>query len=202
MYFIFKFFKKIKPKIIRGCKFEKDTAVEGGSELLFTTIDSHSYCGYDCRIHHSKIGKYVSIGDNVTIGMQNHRMDLISTSPCFVKQKDSIKEKYFDAQLPPTKTTIIGNDVWIGSNVVIKAGVKLGNGCIIGTGSVVTKDVQPYSIVGGNPASLIRFRFDSLTIEKLQKYCWWDLSETIIKENNGFFGDAKVFIEWYESLHK
>ena len=69
---------------------------------------------------------------------------------------------------------VIGNDVWIGYEAVIMPGVKIGDGAIVGTRSVVTKDVQPYTIVGGAPAKPIRKRFDGATIEKLEALRWWD----------------------------
>lgn len=69
---------------------------------------------------------------------------------------------------------VIGNDVWIGYEAIIRAGVKIGNGAIIGTRSIVTKDVQPYEIVAGTPAKVIRKRFDQETIELLEKLKWWD----------------------------
>jgi virginiamycin A acetyltransferase len=70
--------------------------------------------------------------------------------------------------------TVIGNDVWIGNSVTIMPGVHIGDGAIIGTNSVVTKNIEAYSIVGGNPATLIRKRFDDETIELLLKLKWWD----------------------------
>lgn len=79
--------------------------------------------------------------------------------------------------------TIIGNDVWIGYEAVIMPGVKIGDGAIIGTHAVVTKDVPPYTIVGGVPAKPIRKRFDDATIEKLEALRWWDWNEKKIKRN-------------------
>ena len=164
-----------------------------------SSFEKHSYCGYDCKIYHVEIGSFSSIGDSVLIGLQNHRMDLISTSPCFVSQKDSIKFKAFNGKLVKPGTTIIGNDVWIGERSIIKAGIKIGNGCVIGMGSVVTKDVPPYAIVAGNPAKIIRFRFDKEICEKLEEYKWWLLSDEDLIKNNGFDGNPLVFIKWFEN---
>ena len=79
--------------------------------------------------------------------------------------------------------TVIGNDVWIGYEAVIMSGVKIGDGAIIGTRAVVTKDVPPYTIVGGVPAKPIRRRFDDETIEKLESLRWWDWDCEKIKRN-------------------
>ena len=78
---------------------------------------------------------------------------------------------------------VIGNDVWIGYEAVIMAGVHIGDGAIIGTRAVVTKDVPPYTIVGGLPAKKIRSRFDDKTIELLQQLKWWDWDTKKIKDN-------------------
>lgn len=196
MYILPKILRKLRPAIVRKCNFSKDVAYEGGSILLNTKIDSHSYCGYDCKIFYSSIGKYTSIGDKVVIGLQDHRIDLLSSSPCFIKGKDSVKARYFDGELNNPKQTIIGNDVWIGENAMIKAGVVLGDGCVVGMGSVVTKDVPPYAIVAGNPAKIIRFRFDQKTIEFLLQYKWWELDEKTLSRLNGFDGKVDNFIAW------
>jgi virginiamycin A acetyltransferase len=77
---------------------------------------------------------------------------------------------------------VIGNDVWIGNSVTIMPGIKIGHGAIIGTNSLVTKDVEPYAIVGGNPVKLIRKRFDDYVIDFLLNLSWWDLEIEKITE--------------------
>jgi hypothetical protein len=88
-------------------------------------------------------------------------------------------KKYFDNEF----LTEIGSDVWIGANAVIKAGLKIGNGAVIGAGAVVTKDVEPYAIVAGVPAKLIRYRFTELQIKFLLESKWWERSDAWLKEN-------------------
>jgi hypothetical protein len=92
---------------------------------------------------------------------------------------------------------IIGNDVWIGAKSTIMSGVKIGHGAIVAAGAVVTKDVQPYSVVGGNPAKHIKFRFDEKQIEKLLEISWWDWEESKIKEEAMLLWSADInyFIE-------
>ena len=94
----------------------------------------------------------------------------------------------------PSKTTVIGNDVWIGESVVIIDGLKIGTGSIIAAGAVVTKDVEPYSIVGGVPAKLIRFRFEKDIVQKLLNSKWWELSETEFIDNISTFNSSVKFI--------
>ena len=89
----------------------------------------------------------------------------------------------------------IGNDVWIGANVIILSGVSIGDGAIIAAGAVVTKDVEDYSIVGGVPAKLIKYRFSKEQIHRLQKIKWWDWSHEKIEEHIEEFYQPDVFVE-------
>ena len=93
---------------------------------------------------------------------------------------------------PNKGDTVIGNDVWIGFNATIMPGVHIGNGAIIGTNALVTKDVPDYAIVGGNPAKLIRMRFDQETREKLLEIKWWDWSIDKILANLNMLLDTKL----------
>jgi acetyltransferase-like isoleucine patch superfamily enzyme len=127
------------------------------------------------------IGKYCSISRNVTIFLgSEHRIDWVSTYPFPVIWEDA---KSITGH-PSTKgDVIIGNDVWIGYEVTILSGVHIGDGAAIGACSVVTKDVPPYAIVAGNPARVLRYRFDEGTIKKLLKIKWWDWPDEKVKKN-------------------
>jgi len=119
-----------------------------------------------------KIGKFCSIAAGTTILLAGeHRMDWVTTFPFNGLVKEAMK--YHDR--PYTKgDVVIGNDVWIALNAMILSGVTIGNGAVVAAGSVVTRDVPAYAIVGGNPARLIRYRFEPHVIDKLQKMAWWD----------------------------
>jgi len=131
-----------------------------------------------------KIGKFCSIAENVTIFLGGeHRTDWITTYPFSALNKDWPEAQRINGH-PKTKgDVIIGNDVWIGRGVVILSGVKIGNGAVIGTQSVVTRDVPAYTIVAGNPAKIIRQRFDQEDINKLEKLKWWNWSKEKILNN-------------------
>ena len=121
------------------------------------------------------IGKFCQIGANVEFVMNgaNHQTNAVSTYPFYIFngwEQDSPSME----NLPIKGDTIVGNDVWIGENVTIMPGVKIGDGVIIGKCSVVTNDIPPYSIVGGNPAKIIRKRFDDEMIDLLLELKWWD----------------------------
>ncbi len=128
------------------------------------------------------IGRYCSIGSGAVFmmaGNQGHRNDWISTFPFFYIDN----ENFADAEdgFQRAGDTIVGNDVWIGSEAMIMSGVKIGDGAIIASRAVVTKDVAPYEVVGSNPAKHIKFRFSESEIDMLLEMKWWDWSESLIK---------------------
>lgn len=144
------------------------------------------------------IGNFCSIASNLTIyyGHGFHDSKAISTYPfgyvTFGKEKFNFGKTNGDI--------VIGNDVWIGDNVTIMSGVKVGDGSILGTNSHIIKDVEPYSIVGGNPAKLIKYRFSDETISKLLKIQWWNWDDDRIsefqKQLNGY--NIEEFIKIFE----
>lgn len=127
-----------------------------------------------------KIGKYCSIAKGSKILLvAEHHVEWITTYPFHPFFPDA-REYTLE---PGTKgDVIIGNDVWIGTEAIILSGVHIGNGAVIGAGSVVTKHIEPYSIVVGNPARHVRFRFSIENIVKLEKIAWWDWPLTKVRE--------------------
>ena len=143
---------------------------------------------YHYPINHDKlvIGKFCSIacGAKFLFNSANHTMASLSTYPfpLFFDEWKLEKKNVMEAW-DNKGDIIVGNDVWIGYEAVILAGVTIGDGAIIGTRAVVTKDVPPYTVVGGVPAKPIRKRFNDATITELLKLKWWDWSEEKISQN-------------------
>lgn len=134
------------------------------------------------------IGKFCMIASDVKFIMNgaNHKMDGITAYPFYIFGKDWASSAPESKDLPYKGDTIIENDVWIGHNVTIMPGVKIGNGAIISTNSTVIKNVEPYSIVGGNPAKEIKKRFSEDKINELLQLKWWDWEIEKITENLEF----------------
>lgn len=128
------------------------------------------------------IGSYCSIGSGAVFmmaGNQGHRNDWVSTFPFYYQNNDS-----FDGAVDGFEKagdTVIGNDVWIGTEAMIMSGVKVGDGAIIASRAVVTEDVEPYAVVGSNPAKHIRYRFAQEEIAMLLEMQWWNWSEEDLK---------------------
>jgi Acetyltransferase (isoleucine patch superfamily) len=131
------------------------------------------------------IGKFCAIARGVKFIMNgaNHKLSGISTYPFQIFGNGWEKVMPKPGDLPYKGDTIVGNDVWIGYEALIMPGVKIGNGAIISSRSVVVSDVPPYAVVGGNPAKTIKLRFEPGVISSLEKLAWWDWPAGKITEN-------------------
>lgn len=162
---------------------EPYVSIVGGGSIIDSKIGTGTYVGVCSQLDYCKIGNYCSIGSDVRIFSLNHPLSYVSTSPVFYKSsssQDTIKKINTKATfnnerliIEDSFSVIIGHDCWIGDCVRIKGGVNIGTGSVIGCGSVVTHDVPPFAIVAGNPAKIIRFRFDQSVIDALLKSEWW-----------------------------
>ncbi|MBQ3367857.1 CatB-related O-acetyltransferase [bacterium] len=138
-------------------------------------FESHVTHLYEWNGDRLIIGKFCQIAAGVEFVMNgaNHQMNAITTFPFYTLQGWNMKAPAL-SDLPLKGDTVIGNDVWIGQNATIMPGVHIGDGAIIGANSTVAGEVQPYTIVAGNPARLIRKRFDDEMIDLLERFAWWD----------------------------
>lgn len=167
----------IKPTI-------KNPNIIVGEFTYFGDVDfeSHVTHFYDFNGDKLIIGKFCQIaaGVNFIMNGANHQMNAVSTYPFYIFEGWEAKTPVND-KMPLKGDTVIGNDVWIGQNAVILPGVHIGDGAIIGLNSVVGSDVEPYTIVAGNPAKPLRKRFDDEMIELMLKLKWWDKDVDEIK---------------------
>ena len=131
------------------------------------------------------IGKFCAIARGATFIMNgaNHKLSGISTYPFYIFGNGWEAAMPAPGELPYKGDTVIGNDVWIGYKALIMPGVKIGNGAIISSGSVVVSDIPAYAIAGGNPAKPFKMRFDEETIDRLERIAWWDWPVEVITQN-------------------
>lgn len=129
-------------------------------------IGNHNFLADRVMIGNAVVGNYCSFGPDVKIGQSQHSIDYITT--CQKISKNNINFSML------TDKAEIGNDVWLGANVVVMQGVKIGNGAVVGANAVVTKDIPPYAIAVGIPAKVIKYRFEEDDIKAIQASCWWD----------------------------
>lgn len=174
----------IKSYIPLGIKVGKNAVILKNVELPKNlSIGSHTFINSNVQIDFNtkSIGSFCSISHGVKIGLGPHPSNYLTTSPVlYSKSRGFVSIDRFD-EIKEKGCTIIENDVLIGANALILAGVKISTGAIIGSGSVVTKDVPPYAIVAGNPAKIIKYRFNDKEIQELLRSEWWkrDIEELI-----------------------
>lgn len=201
---------------LRNCRNNEDIEYKG------VKIGRYTY-GYEFMLLHdfplaSRIGRFTSINQSAKI-LNNHPLGYVTTHPMLdtpmffgddFEKRISFCKKYGthfnnhesdSSPLRENEPVEIGNDVWIGANVCLLPGVHIGDGAIIAAGAVVVKDVEPYSIVGGVPARLIKYRFEQKVIEKMMKIKWWDWPIEKIEKNIELFYNPYAFIDkFYEEI--
>ena len=181
------------------CKLGEFVRIFSNARLGSCNISRFCYIGSKCDFARTTIAPFTSIGSEVLSGLGTHPLNYVSTYPGFYSRNVS-GSKWFgidtDFKEIENKSVSIGADVWIGSRAIILGGVSIGHGAVIGAGAIVTKDVPPYAIVGGVPAKVIRYRFDSLVIKNLIDSQWWNLSEDLLREAAQYIPDPEKFLDY------
>lgn len=182
----------------------KKAKINRFAKIYSSSILEYSYIGSGTEVVNSKIGKYSSIAKNCNIGLATHTLNFISTCPIFTEKKNGTGSSWIEKDIvnQEINTVDIGNDVWIGNRATVLCNVKVGNGVIIGTGAIVTKDVPDYAIVAGVPAKIIRYRFNKEIIDKLLEISWWNMPEEKIKKHIKFFQRSDITIDILEEFNK
>lgn len=196
-YLFSKLIKKVYLPAIKKSEIDKTSSICSGAHVVESSVDKFSYVGNYCTVINTKIGKFCSIADNCIIGGANHPINWVSTSPVFHQGRNILKRHFSNHEFESSIRTNIGSDVWIGNNCLIKGGITINHGAVIGMGSVLTKDVGPYEIWAGNPARLIKKRFSNEVIEFLIENEWWNLEEPSLYEHAKTFNNIDEYINIY-----
>ena len=176
-------------QIGRRCEILSHTRIE------YASLGDYSYLGENCDVADAVIGKFTAIANSVRIGAPNHPMGRPS------QHRFTYVPEYYDATSSRDRDffadrrgdrVIVGNDVWIGHAAILLPGITVGDGAVIAAGAVVSRDVAPYTIVGGVPARPIRKRFDDSVAESLRRIAWWDWPDQLIFERLGDFRSEAI----------
>ena len=163
----------------KNSSFTPYTHILSGAKLHRVKIGKYSRIGVNCQVTSATIGNFTAIGKDTVITVGQHPTNYLTSHSIFYKKGNW---GWHDDWIAPIdfqsdKQVTIGNDVWIGRQCVIMDGVTIGDGAIVATGAVVTKDVPPFSIVGGVPAKVIKYKFPQEVIDRLEEIQWWNLPD-------------------------
>ena len=180
------------------------TGIGQGSRIAHSEMGDYSYCDRYCDIANATIGKFANIASFVRIGATDHPLGRASLHHFMYRSGSYWEDATDDADWfakRKARRTLIGHDTWIGHNAQIKPEVTIGNGAVIASGAIVTKDVLPYMIVSGVPATPMRPRFTPDIAERLEALGWWDWSHDALRAALGDFRALSVadFLDKYQA---
>lgn len=203
-----KIFFKNNVIISRNSIFEGNNLINDNCDVTDSYLGIGSYIAQGSTIKNAKVGRFCAIGENVRTCLGLHpSQNFVSIHPAFFSLMKQSGFTFVNKQLFGEHTFLdankqfvceIGNDVWIGNNVLIMDGITVGDGAIIAAGAIVTKNVAPYTIVGGVPAKIIKKRFSDFQTERLLKIQWWNWSFEEIRAFSANFTSIDEFILKYD----
>jgi len=170
------------------------------TSIVESTFGDYSYTAGDVQIIYSDVGKFCSIASHVRLNPGNHAIWRVTQHHATYRLRDYGFADHDDNEFfgwRRAHRVTLGHDVWLGHNAIIMPGVTIGTGAIVGSGGVVTKDVAPYTIVGGVPAKPIRRRFSEEVAEKLLRIAWWDWPRAALVVRWHEMNDLDAFLETY-----
>lgn len=179
------------------------TAVGHGSRVAHSDFGAYSYCDRFCDIANSEIGKFSNIASYVRIGATDHPLDRASLHHFMYRSASYWADAEDDQawfEKRRARRAHVGHDTWIGHNAQIKPEVRVGNGAVVASGAIVTRDVAPYSIVAGIPAKPVRARLDPDLAARIEALRWWDWSHDALRDALQDFRTLSVpaFLEKYD----
>jgi acetyltransferase-like isoleucine patch superfamily enzyme len=174
-------------------RFEGYNYLYGRSTVVDASLGCFTYVA-NARVVNTNVGRYCSIGPEALVGgLGRHPTHWMSTHPVFYSQAKQAGITFAKEDGFVEKGLVtIGSDVWIGARAIILDGISIGDGAIIAAGAVVTTDIEPYAVVGGVPARVIRFRYNQEIVERLMKLRWWDWSIDELRQVAHLFKDDDV----------
>ena len=189
---------------ITECSFGRYVEIGKGSRVAFSSLDDYSYCDRFADIANAQIGKFANIAVFSRIGATDHPLETASLHHFLYRSDDYWDDVDRDAQFfehRKSRIATIGHDTWIGAGAMVKPSVTLGHGAVVAAGAVVTKDVEPYTIVAGTPAKQIRLRQPRSIADRLISLSWWDWSHETLRTALPDFRamKAEAFLEKYEA---
>ncbi|KPA20611.1 Chloramphenicol acetyltransferase [Shimia sp. SK013] len=174
-----------------------------GSRIINARFEDYSYCDRMAEVANAEIGKFANIAAFSRIGATDHPMENASLHHFLYRSADYFDDAEHDVaffERRASRVALIGHDTWIGHGAMIKPEVSLGHGSIVAAGAVVTKDVPPYMIVAGTPATPLRPRFSQAVADRLLALAWWDWDHAALRAALTDFRSlkAEAFLEKYE----
>ena len=187
---------------ITEVSFGRFVEIGQGSRVAYSEIGDYSYCDRTCDIANATVGKFSNIASFVRIGATDHPLDRAALHHFMYRSGDLWDDAEHDAAFfahRRSRRAVIGNDTWLGHAAMIKPEISVGHGAVVAAGAIVTKDVEPYTIVAGTPARVIRRRQPQEVAERLMALGWWDWDHARLRAALEDFRslDALAFLEKY-----
>lgn len=189
----------IEPALVRvdaSSKVDRKAKLNRFVSLYASSIGRYSYVGPRTKVEFSDIGAFCSVSWDCHIGLTSHATSSVSTSPIFEARTNGTGTSWVSDEpaLADYQRVKIGSDVWIGARAIVMSGVSVGHGAVVAAGAIVTKDVEPYSIVAGVPAKHVRYRFSQRERTMLLEKAWWESPDDDIRNALPIFQKKHVAI--------